>query len=115
MKNKTSKLGSDLGLIVKKQRNGEDPVPYLTNLLSKYDGLDKSKIMAQLCSYAILFKNDLRSGIEQFIKLIEHSEIVNNDIITVSIFLNIIYLACKILFSILLTNYPFKIHFYYYI
>jgi hypothetical protein len=81
-KNKTSKLGMDLGFIVKKQRNGEDPVPYLTNLLTKYDGLDKSKILAQLCSYTILFKNNLRSGVEQFIQLIEQSEIVSNDIIT---------------------------------
>jgi len=109
MKNKTPNLGSELGLIVKKQRNGEDPVPYLTNLLSKYDGIDKSKIMAQLCSYSILFKNDLRSGIEQFIKLIEQSEIVTHDIITVSIFLNITILTCKILFSILQTKYPSKL------
>lgn len=113
MKNKTPNLGSELGLIVKKQRKGEDPVPHLTNLLSKYDGLDKSKIMAQLCSYTILFKNDLRSGIEQFIKLIEQSEIVSHDIITVSIFFSITMLTCKILFPILLTKYPSKLLFYY--
>ena len=73
----------DLGLIVRKQKNGEDPIPYLTNLISKYDGLDKSKIMAQLCSYIILFTNNLRSGVEEFIKLIEQPGIANNFIITV--------------------------------
>lgn len=82
LKNKISKLKTDMGLIVKKQKNGEDPVPHLTNLLSKYDGLDKSKIMAQLCSYTILFKNNLKFGVEQFIKLIEQSGIASNDIIT---------------------------------
>ncbi|CAI6352357.1 unnamed protein product [Macrosiphum euphorbiae] len=59
-KNKTSELGTDIGLIVKKLRNGEDP----------------------LCSYTILFKKNLRSGVEQFIKLIEQSEIVSKDVIT---------------------------------
>ncbi|XP_001944436.2 uncharacterized protein LOC100160066 [Acyrthosiphon pisum] len=80
--NRTPKLGSDLGLIVRKQKNGEDPIPYLNNLISKYDGLDKSKIMAQLCSYIILFTNNLRSGVEEFIKLIEQPGIANNFIIT---------------------------------
>ncbi|KAL4131160.1 hypothetical protein QTP88_008504 [Uroleucon formosanum] len=79
--NNTSKLEMDLEFIIKKQRNGKDPVPYLTDLLSKYDGIDKLKIMAQLCSYTILLENNLRSGVEQFIKLIEQSEIINNDII----------------------------------
>lgn len=86
MKKVTSKLGNDLELIVKKQKNGEDPIPYLTNLASKYDGLDKSKIIAQLCSYTILFTKNLRTGVEQFIRLIEQPGITNHDIITVSIF-----------------------------
>jgi len=90
MKNK-SKLVSDLGLIVKKQKDGKDPIPYLTNLIPKYDGLDKSKIMAQLCSYKILFTDNLKSGVEEFIKLIEQPGIANNFIITVRMFINIIY------------------------
>lgn len=82
LKNKTPKLGIDLGLIVKKQKNGEDPIPLLTDLILKYDGLDKSKIIAQLCSYSILFSNNLRFGVEEFIKLIEIPGISNNYIIT---------------------------------
>lgn len=73
----------DLGFIVKKQKDGEDPIPYLTNLISKYDGLDRSKIIAQLCSYTILFTNNLKSGVEEFIKLIEQPGIANNFIISV--------------------------------
>lgn len=73
----------DLGFIVKKQKNGEDPIPLLTNLISEYDGLDRSKIIAQLCSYTILFANNLRSGVEEFIKLIEQPGIANNFIISV--------------------------------
>lgn len=91
MKNRTPKLGSDLGLIVKKQKDGKDPIPYLTNLISKYDGLDKSKIIAQLCSYTILFTDDLKSGVEAFIKLIEQPGIANNYIITVRMFIIIIF------------------------
>lgn len=66
--------------------NGEDPVPYLINLVSKYDGFEQSKIIAQLCSYLILFTNNLKLGIDQFIKLIEQPGIANNAIITVSNF-----------------------------
>jgi len=66
--------------------NGEDPVPYLIKLVSKYDGLEQSKILAQLCSYLILFTNNLKLGIDQFIKLIEQPGIANNAIITVSNF-----------------------------
>ncbi|XP_026818295.1 uncharacterized protein LOC113557156 isoform X2 [Rhopalosiphum maidis] len=79
---KRSKLGNDLRFIMKKHMNGEDPVPYLTNLVSKYDGLEQSIVIAQLCSYTILFTDNLKFGIEQFIKLIEQPGIANNDIIT---------------------------------
>ncbi|XP_025197325.1 uncharacterized protein LOC112596062 [Melanaphis sacchari] len=82
LKKKKSKLEIDFEFIVKKQKNGEDPIPYLTNLIPKYDGLDKSKIIAQLCSYTILFTNNLRSGVEEFNKLIELPGTTNNDIIT---------------------------------
>jgi len=81
-----SQLETELGLVVKKHRNGEDPVPYLTDLVSKYNGLNQSKIISQLCSYTLLFTNHLRYGIEQFNKLIEQPEIVNNDIIVVSFY-----------------------------
>lgn len=77
-------LETELGLIVKKHKNGEDPIPYLNDLVPKYNGFNQSKIISQLCSYTLLFTNHLRYGIEQFNKLIEQSEIVNNDIIVVS-------------------------------
>ncbi|XP_029344439.1 uncharacterized protein LOC100168220 isoform X2 [Acyrthosiphon pisum] len=74
-------LEADLELIRKKYKNGEDPVPYLIDLVHKYNGLNQSKIISQLCSYTLLFTNHLRYGIEQFNKLIEQPEIFNNDII----------------------------------
>lgn len=87
--------------------NGEDPVPYLTNLVSKYDGLEQSIVIAQLCSYIILFTDNLKFGIEQFIKLIEQPGIANNNIITV-INLNIIFVFYSSLINyltILYSNY----------
>jgi len=71
---------------VKKHKNGEDPVPYLTDLVPKYNGLNQSKIISQLCAYTLLFTKNLRYGIEQFNKLIEQLEIANNDIIVVSFY-----------------------------
>lgn len=85
LKNK-SLLGKELGLIVRKHRNGEDPIPYLNDLVAKYNGFDRIKVMAQICSYTILFTSNLKAGVEQFMKLIEQPGIVNNDLITVSIF-----------------------------
>lgn len=79
-------LETELGLIVKKYKNGEDPIPYLTDLVPKYNGLNQLKIISQLCSYSLLFTKHLRYGIEQFIKLIEQPEIANNDIIVVSFY-----------------------------
>lgn len=70
--------------MVKKHKNGEDPTPYLIALVAKYNGLDKWKIMAQVCSYTILFKKNLRAGVEQFISLIEQPEMVADYLITVS-------------------------------
>jgi len=59
----------------------------LVDLIAKYTGHNnKWTIMAQICSYTILFLNNLRSGIEQFIMLIEQQPgIINNTIITVRI------------------------------
>ncbi|XP_050062018.1 uncharacterized protein LOC114128803 [Aphis gossypii] len=82
LRTKISKLTIDLKCIKKKHMNGEDPVSYLINLVSKYDGLEQSKILAQLCSYLILYTNNLKLGIDQFIKLIEQPGIANNAIIT---------------------------------
>ncbi|XP_027852845.2 uncharacterized protein LOC114131742 isoform X1 [Aphis gossypii] len=82
LKMEKSKLEIDLEFIVKKQKNGENPIPCLTDLVLKYDGLDKSKIIAQLCSYTILFTNNLKWSVEEFIKLIEIPGITNNNIIT---------------------------------
>lgn len=85
LKSKGSKLGQDLAILVKKYRNGDDIVPDLTNLTAKYNGMDQCKFMAQFCSYNILFANNLKSGIEQFIWLIEKPGMINNNLITVCI------------------------------
>lgn len=42
--------------------------------------------MAQICSYTILFTNDLKTGVKHFMKLIEQPGVVDSDLITVSIF-----------------------------
>lgn len=83
--NKTSRLGEDIRNIVKKHNSGEDAVPYLIALIANYNGHDKLKIMAQICSYTILFKKNLRAGVEQFISLIEQPGISTDHLITVSI------------------------------
>jgi hypothetical protein len=90
VKNDNSFLNKELKSIIIKHKNGEDLLPYLTDLLDKFDGYEKLKIIAEICSYTILFKNNLKAGIEQFVKLIEHPDIVNNDLITVSIFFKMI-------------------------
>lgn len=57
-------------------------------MIVKFSGFDKTKIMAQICSYTILFTNDLRTGVEQFMMLIEQPGIVNSKLITVSVPIN---------------------------
>lgn len=87
MKNKMSIFKEELEQIVKKYKNGgKDPIPYLTDLAAKYNGFIKNLIMVEICSYTILFTDNLRSSVEQFIKLIEQPEIANSSLITVSIF-----------------------------
>lgn len=86
--NKTSKLGEDLAQIVKKHVNGKNALPYLTDLLNNntYNSIEKCKILSQICSYTLLFKDNLKSSVEHFITLIEQPEIKNNDyLIKVSI------------------------------
>lgn len=88
-KNKPLTFRDEMRFAVNKHKNGEDPIPYLVDLVAKYNGSNnnlKCKIVVQICSYKILFANDLKSGIEQFITLIEqHPEIINNSLITVRI------------------------------
>lgn len=55
----------------------------------KFDGFDKTKIMAQICSYTILFTKNLKTGVEQFMTVIEQPGIVNSDLVTVSVPINV--------------------------
>lgn len=71
---------------MEKQKKGEDPVPYLNEMVLNYKGFTQLKVICQLCSYKLLFTNHLSSAIEQYNKLIEQPEIVNDDIIVVSFF-----------------------------
>ncbi|VVC40329.1 Hypothetical protein CINCED_3A006327 [Cinara cedri] len=60
----------DIKILVKKYKNGEDVAPYLTVLVSKYK-YNRWTIWAQICSYTMLFNNNFRDGVEQFLSLIE--------------------------------------------
>jgi len=70
-------------IIVKRHKNGEDAVPFLNGLFSKYGQNGKLKIMAQMCSYTILFTNNFRAGVEQFLALIGEPAISTSDIVIV--------------------------------
>lgn len=78
-------LENDLILILENYGKGSKPVLDLINLVEKYDGKSRWKIMAQICSYSILFKepSNLLVGVEQFMMLINDKNIANSDIITV--------------------------------
>lgn len=78
-------MQKELAFIVEKHKNGEDAICYLTDLASNYSGYLKYKIMSEICSYTILFTNNFKVGVEQFITLIEQPEIMNSSLITVSI------------------------------
>jgi hypothetical protein len=41
--------------------------------------------MAQICSYIILFANNVRAGVEQFMVLLEEPKIMNDHLIIVSL------------------------------
>lgn len=69
-----SSLSEDLHQICEKHRQGENAIPHLTQLLVKCDGADGLKIMSQITSYSILFNNNLRAGVEQFMVLMEQKE-----------------------------------------
>lgn len=68
-------------IIVEKHRNGENAVPYLSDLIPKYNEYDRWKIIAQICSYTILFTKNLRASAEQFLVLIEEFNISSSDLI----------------------------------
>lgn len=73
-------------LAVEKHNRSEDPVPYLLSLLKNYNNsLMQWKILAQLCSYVVLFQNNLKDGIKYFKLLVEavQNEIVSDDLILV--------------------------------
>lgn len=78
-------MENDLRLVVNKQKTSNTQLRDLVNLLAKYDGNDRWKIMAQICSYSILFKGsaNISAGVEQFMMLIHDKKIANSDMITV--------------------------------
>ena len=71
--------------IVKKHKNGEDAIPFLNDLFPKYNENGKCEIMAQICSYTLLFTNNFRAGVEQFLVLIGESTISTRDLVIVSL------------------------------
>lgn len=85
VKDTENDLENDLILILKKYEKGSKPVLDLINLFEKYDGISRWKIMAQICSYSLLFKesSNLLVGVEQFMLLINEKNIANSDIIKV--------------------------------
>lgn len=82
---KEREFENDLKLIVQKNKKGSKPILDLIQLLEKYDGNYRWKIMAQICSYSILFKDtaNLLVGVEQFLMLIHDRTIANSDIVNV--------------------------------
>lgn len=70
-------------ILVKKHKNGEDVLPYLNNLILKFKH-DKWKIIAEICSYTVLFKNKFQVGIELFLVLIKEPNMSTSNLIKVS-------------------------------
>uniref|UniRef100_A0A2S2QZ41 ribonuclease H n=1 Tax=Sipha flava TaxID=143950 RepID=A0A2S2QZ41_9HEMI len=56
--------------LVKRHKNGEDVLPDLNDLILKFKH-DKWKIIVDICSYTVLFRNNFRFGIELFLMLIK--------------------------------------------
>lgn len=82
---KEDDLENDFKFIVNNYKKGSNPTLDFIDLLNKYDGNNKWKIMAQVCSYSILFKTseNLLLSVEQFMMLIRDEEIARSEIITV--------------------------------
>jgi hypothetical protein len=75
-----------LKVAVEKHNRNEDPVPYLLNLLKNNDNnLMQWKILAQICSYVVLFHNNLEDGVKYFKLLVEavQNEFASEDLILV--------------------------------
>lgn len=74
---------------VGKHNNGEDPLPYLLAVMIHYEGQMQWKILAQICSYTILFSKDLEIGVDYFMMLVEAEQngFINSDLILVCIFM----------------------------
>lgn len=85
VKDSDDDLENDLILILEKYEKGSNPILDLINLFEKYDGINRWKIMAQICSYSLLFKesSNLLVGVEQFMMLIKNKNIADSDIIKV--------------------------------
>lgn len=71
---------------VEKHKIGEDPVIYLKSILNNYDSLIQWKILAQICSYTILFTDNLKYGLQIFMMLVEAEEkkMIHSDLILVN-------------------------------
>lgn len=84
---KEDDLDNDLQLIVEKHEKGSKVIIDLINLNNKYDIDNRWKIMAQICSYSILFKDseNLLVSVEKFMMLINDTTIANSEIVTVRI------------------------------
>lgn len=77
-----SNLKKDMKIIVNKHKNGEDAVSFLIDLLPKYNKNCKREIMAQICSYTLLFTKNFRAGVEQFLVLIGDQTVFTSDLVT---------------------------------
>lgn len=72
-------------IIVKKHENGGDAVPFLIDLFPKYNKNGKWEIMAQICSYTLLFTKNLKASVEQFSVLIGDQTVFTSDLVIVSL------------------------------
>lgn len=109
-KDKENNLDNDLQLIVEKHEKGNEVMLDLINLNNKYDADNRWKIMAQICSYSILFKGDknLQVSVEKFMILISDKTIANSGMVMV----RIIYLSFNYLHFCFLYDF-IKVHIYF--
>jgi hypothetical protein len=70
--------------LVKRHKNGEDVLPDLNDLILKFKH-DKWKIIVDICSYTVLFRNNFRFGIELFLMLIKEPNLPIKNYIKVSV------------------------------
>lgn len=75
----------DLKLAIEKHNCGKDPVPFLLGILTNHERQIQWKIFAQICSYTILFNDNLELGIKYFMMLVEAEQngLINSDLILV--------------------------------